>query len=180
MEGQSLGTTIALFVLAAMYPPFKSRTILREKASTSAFTLVEVMVAVCLLGLLAAGSIWALSQANNYATVERLNTGAESVAQNQIDKLMTESPFNPQDSATPVDWTIGTTSPAVPPIIYSESSAIDPHTITGQMTTTVVKYVTPLISGTDLNIYTAVVTVTFTYRGKQYQVQLNAMRASDV
>jgi prepilin-type N-terminal cleavage/methylation domain-containing protein len=36
------------------------------------FTLVEVLVATVLLGLLSGSSIWALSQANNYASIARL------------------------------------------------------------------------------------------------------------
>ena len=34
--------------------------------------------------------------------------------------------------------------------------------------------------GQNLNLYSATVVVTYTYRSKVYRVQLNAMRASDV
>ena len=60
------------------------------------FTLIELLVATALLGLLAGSAIWALTQANNYASIARLYTGAETAAQNQIDLILTESPFNPQ------------------------------------------------------------------------------------
>ena len=62
------------------------------------FTIVEVMVAVTLLGLLAGGALWTLAQANNYASIARLYTGAETAAQNQIDYLLSDSPFNPQNN----------------------------------------------------------------------------------
>ena len=46
------------------------------------------------------------------------------------------------------------------------------------MTTTVAKV--PPINGIDLNLYSATVVINYTYRSKNYRVQLNAMRASDV
>jgi len=47
------------------------------------------------------------------------------------------------------------------------------------MVTTVTKNAVT-VNGTDLNLYSATVVVTYTYRSKSYRVQLNAMRASDV
>jgi prepilin-type N-terminal cleavage/methylation domain-containing protein len=155
------------------------------------FTLAEVLIATTLLGLVAAGSIWALAQANNYAAISRLYTGAETVAQNQIDLILTDGPFNPQNNPPeiPTALTVGSScigSGCVPastvpgPTIYSEPAGADgsTHSVIGTMATTVTKV--PPINGTDLNLYSATVVVTFTYRSKQYRVQLNAMRASDV
>lgn len=156
-------------------------------ANTSrlAFTLVEVLVAVALLGLLAGGSLWALSQANNYASISRLYTGAETAAQNQIDFLLSDSPFNPQNNewGTKSEWKVGSTTLLPVPVIYSEPDANGAfsHTIVGSLTTSVVK-VTNVTgpAGVDLNLYSATVVVTYTFRGKPYRVQFNAMRASDV
>ena len=76
------------------------------------FTLIELLVTTALLGLLAGSAIWALTQANNYASIARLYTGAETAAQNQIDLILTESPFNPQSSPPqiPVPLTLGTSA----------------------------------------------------------------------
>src|SRR5476649_167950 len=83
--------TVAMYQLAENSPKPKG-------AGRLGFTLVEVLVATALLGLLAGSAIWALTQANNYASIARLYTGAETAAQNQIDFLLTDGPFNPQDS----------------------------------------------------------------------------------
>jgi prepilin-type N-terminal cleavage/methylation domain-containing protein len=143
------------------------------------FTLVEVMVATALLGLMAGSAIWALSQANNYASIARLYTGAENAAQNQIDLILTDSPFNPQSSPpeVPVELQVGA-SAAQTVTIYTDPSNLL-AIITGQMVTTVTKN-TITVNGIDLNLYSASVVVTYTFRSKPYRVQLNAMRASDV
>ncbi len=148
----------------------------------SGFTLIELLVATALLGLLAGSAIWALTQANNYASIARLYTGAETAAQNQIDLILTESPFNPQTTPPqiPPPLTLGT-SAAQTVTLYSEPSGAggQTHTVTGQMVTTVVSN-NVVTQGQNLNLYSATVVVTYTYRSKVYRVQLNAMRASDV
>ena len=147
-----------------------------------AFTLVEVLVATTLLGLLAASSIWALTQANNYASISRLYTGAETVAQNRIDYLLSDAPFNPQSGelGSTNEWAVGGAVQAGV-VIYTEPSgtAGQTHAVLGTVTTTVKS--NPVVTkGQDLNLYSATVLVTYTFRGKSYSVQLNAMRASDV
>ena len=149
------------------------------------FTLVEILVAVTLLGLLAGGSLWALAQANNYASIARLYTGAETAAQNQIDFLLSDSPFNPQNGewGTKDEWKVGSTILLPAPVVYSEPGPNGgfSHSITGNLTTSVVKIINVTgPAGVDLNVYSATVVVTYSFRGKPYRVQLNAMRASDV
>jgi prepilin-type N-terminal cleavage/methylation domain-containing protein len=146
------------------------------------FTLIELLVATALLGLLAGSAIWALTQANNYASIARLYTGAETAAQNQIDLILTESPFNPQANPpqVPAPLALGT-SAAQTVTIYTEPAGAggQTHTVTGQMVTTVTAN-NLVTQGQNLNLYSATVVVTYTYRSKNYRVQLNAMRASDV
>jgi prepilin-type N-terminal cleavage/methylation domain-containing protein len=155
---------------------------LHSHTGTRGFTLVEVLVAAALLGIVAASSIWALTQANNYAAISRLYTGAETAAQNQVDYLMSDSPFNPQSSeyGTTNEWTLGTGT-AQTVTIYSDpaGAAGKALTITGQMVTTV-KDTGLTTASQGLNLYYATVIVTYTFRSKTYTVQLNAMRASDV
>ena len=160
-----------------------SKQRLRLKSGENhAFTLIELLVATALLGLLAGSAIWALTQANNYASIARLYTGAETAAQNQIDLILTESPFNPQANPPqiPAPLTLGT-SAAQTVTLYNEPAGAggQTHTVTGQMVTTVVSN-NVVTQGQNLNLYSATVVVTYTYRSKTYRVQLNAMRASDV
>ena len=164
-----------------MYPLTKHSRI-SPGGLRSGFTLIEVLVATALLGLLAGSAIWALTQANNYASIARLYTGAETAAQNQIDLILTDSPFNPQNnpSQIPTSLALGIHAPQTV-TIYSEPAGADgqTHAVTGQLVTTVTN--TNLATqGQNLNLYSASVVVTYTYRSKTYRVQLNAMRASDV
>lgn len=144
------------------------------------FTLVEILVAVSLLGIASAGSIWALTQTNQFAFVARLYTGAENVAQNQIDQIMSDGPFNPQSGQIPAVLQSGTQQVQ----IYNEPNPAggQPRVVNGQMTTTVSPVTNTVVNGatTNLNIYSATVVVSYTFRGKVYSVQLNAMRAPDV
>ena len=151
-------------------------------AFRSGFTLLEVLIATSLLGLLAGSSIWALTQANNYASIARLYTGAETAAQSRIDYLLTDSPFNPQSGefGTTNEWAVGT-SGVQTVTIYSEPAGANAqtHAINGQMVTTVTSN-NVVTQSQSLNLYSATVVVTYVYRSKTYRVQLNAMRASDV
>jgi prepilin-type N-terminal cleavage/methylation domain-containing protein len=152
---------------------------------TAGFTLIEVLVATALLGLLAGSALWALTAANNYAAVSRLYTGAETAAQNQIDLVMSDGPFNPQLGQVPPELQLGTTIASPAPVIYSEPNGTNgqAHTVTGTMTTSISKVADPTVTGApgaELNLYSATVTVTFNYRGKLHSVQLNALRSSDI
>ncbi len=139
-------------------------------------------MAVALIGLVAGGAIWALTQANNYASIARLYTGAETAAQNQIDFLLSDTPFNPQSNeyGTANEWTPGTGA-TENVTIYTEPSGANgqTHSVIGQRVTTVTVN-NVITKSQSLNLYSATVVVTYTYRSKTYRVQLNAMRASDV
>ena len=69
----------------------------------AAFSLAEVMVAVGIFGIMASASIVALNQMNNRAFISRCQTGASTVAQNQIDLILSDMPFNPQKNQVPPD-----------------------------------------------------------------------------
>ncbi len=158
--------------------------------ATAAFTLTEVMVACAILALISASIIWGLNQLNYYASVSRLYTAAQTLAQNQIDLILTKAPFNPATSQypTPNVLQIGTyysdpTHPAtlsatqvmVP--IYTDPSSGDP-TVTGTIKTTVLDP-NVAISGTSLNLRQATVVVTYTFRNKTFTVKMDTMRTCD-
>jgi type II secretory pathway pseudopilin PulG len=166
---------------------FQSTTPLTRRRSIEGFTFVEVVVSIALLVMFAGGALWTLTQANSYAALSRLYTGAQVAAQNQVDLIMSKGPFNPQVNQVPTVLggpkplpTGGSTTITEDNIpIYSDPSPTNPRSITGQRVT-VVTDMNQAASGRTLNMYSATVTVSFTYRGKTHQVQLNAIRAADV
>lgn len=149
--------------------------------TVAAFTLAEVMVALGIFGISAAASVAALLRMNNNAALSRLQTGASTVAQNQIDLCLSDSPFNPQKLQVPPALTLGTTetgTSANPTIaVYT-----DPKTgmkVMGWMITEVTDSLTKL-SGSDLNIYKVTVTVNYRFKGRAYSVKMGTLRASDI
>ena len=54
------------------------------------------MVAISLAAIGVATTIAALTKINSIASVARNLSGATTIAQNQIDLLLSDSPFNPQ------------------------------------------------------------------------------------
>ena len=145
---------------------------------SAGFTFAEIIISVSILGIMSGGSIWALAQANNYASVARLYTGAENAAQNKIDEILSEGPFNPQNGEVPAVLALGT-HPTQTVQVYNEPNPAGgtPRIITGQLVTTVSAVNAPGFP--NLNMYAATVVVTYTFRNKNYKVQFNAMRSSD-
>lgn len=147
----------------------------------AAFTLAEVMVALGLFGITAGASVSAMLRMNNNAALSRLQTGASTVAQNQIDLVLSDSPFNPQKSQVPPALTLGTTdagSAAAPTVaVYTDPKS--GMQVKGWMRTEVVNTGATL-SGVALNTYRITVTVNYRFKGRDYTVRMGTMRASDI
>ena len=64
------------------------------------FTLIEIVIALAVLGTMAAGCYIGFNAINEYSVSSRLYTEAQSVCQNQIDLILSKEPFdvttNPQ------------------------------------------------------------------------------------
>jgi prepilin-type N-terminal cleavage/methylation domain-containing protein len=163
---------------------------LRRRRASAAFTLTEVMVACAILALISASIIWGLHQLNYYASVSRLYTAAQTLAQNQIDLVLTKAPYNPTTSQypTPNVLQIGTyySDPTTPNTLYATERTVpiytDPsngnQTVTGSIKTTVVDP-NVAISGNSLNLRQATVVVTYTFRNKTFTVKMDTMRTCD-
>ena len=67
-----------------------------RRTARAAFTFVEALVAISLIGIGVATSLTALLKVNSIAFMGRNATGAQTFAQNEIDKFLSYSPFNPQ------------------------------------------------------------------------------------
>jgi len=144
------------------------------------FTLMEVVMALAVIGTMGAGCYVGFNSLNTYAISSRLYSEAQTAAQNQIDLILSKEPFDPTRNKIPTVLTLGaTTTPNV--FIYK-----DPVTgnvvVTGTMTTTITDLGTSMTfagSTKNLNTYRATVTVTYTYRGKTYNVSMDTMRTGD-
>ena len=77
---------------------------------SAAFTLVEVVSGMAMLGLVAGSIIYGLNQLNHYATVNRLYTAAHTLAQNQIDLILTMGPYDPAGGKYPLPNNCGIAS----------------------------------------------------------------------
>lgn len=153
------------------------------RRNLAAFTLAEITVAIGLFGIIAGSSVSALLRMNTNAALCRLQTGASTVAQNQIDLILSDAPFNPQYSQVPPELTLGANNPTNAGTSTNPTVAIytDPSTgikVLGWMTTEVTDTKTKL-NGNVLYVYQATVTVSYYYKGRPYSVQMSTMRASD-
>lgn len=162
-----------------------------RRPDRSGFTVVEVMAGIAVLGLVVGAGFFGLMQLNNYASVNRLYTAAQTLAQNQIDLILTKAPYDPASGQYPTPNVLQTggyySDPTTPNTLYGSARSVtifkDPTTnnviVTGTIRTDVT---TPAVTvgGTNLNIRQATVTVQYTFHNTTYTVKMDTMRAPDV
>ena len=151
-----------------------------------AFTLVEIVVALLLIGITAGAALWAMTSSNRQAGASRLFTTAQAIAQNHIELVQTDGPFNPQ--ALP--------QPQIPDCLaigsFAKPNAVDPSPVviytdpvnanvivTGSLNIDVSD---PgfVLSGQNLNVRQVTVKLAYNYGGHSYQVKMSTLRASDL
>src|SRR5205085_11317743 len=99
----------------------------------AAFTLVEAMVAISVLGIGLSSTVGALTRFNSIANISRNASGACTAVTNQIDLIQSDSPFNPQKTnqdgtaQIPPELQLGTQNQQKVPVYQ--------HSITGVMDT---------------------------------------------
>lgn len=153
---------------------------LRVKAQAG-FTIVEALFALGGIMLLSAVTYYAFSQMNTFAMSTRLYTTAQAVAQNAIDQILSEGPFDPSQGRVPPELAIGTHTPQTA-FIYT-----DPDTgqviVSGLLTTTITDTGATMTDANgnvaNMNIYKATAEVTYTFRGKNYRVAVDTLRTAD-
>ena len=155
---------------------------MRLNPSQKAFTLVEVIVAISLAGIGVATTVAALTKINSIACIARNMSGATTLAQNQIDLLLSDSPFNPQKNnpdgtiMVPPELTVGTHVTNNVPIYKEPTTGV----IVSGTLTTVVTDISATYNGFVIPIYQASVTITYTYLTRNYSVSMNTTRTSDI
>ncbi len=148
---------------------------IRSEKRNSGFTFAEVLFSMAVLAIVAAAVISLLLQMNTYAMVARLKTLAGTIALNQIELVYTDAPFSPPDEQVPVELTLG--SQTAPVIIYDDPNS--ETTVEGTMTT-VVEDPGYWQNGFNLNLRRITVTVSYSFRNRNYSVTMHSVRTSDV
>jgi len=141
---------------------------------------MEVVMALAVVGTMGAGCYVGFNSLNTYAISSRLYSEAQTAAQNQIDLILSKEPFDPANSKIPTVLTLGATT--TPNVFVYKDPVSGNVVVTGTMTTTVTDVgATMTFAGStkNLNTYRATVTVTYTYRGKTYNVSMDTMRTGD-
>src|SRR2546421_3264993 len=152
----------------------------RRHGSKRAFTLMEVVMALAVVGTMGAGCYVGFNSLNTYAISSRLYSEAQTAAQNQIDLILSKEPFDPVNNKIPTVLTLGTTT--TPNVFVYKDPVSGNVVVTGTMTTTVTDLGTTMTfagSTKNLNTRRATVTVTYTYRDKTYNVSMDTMRTGD-
>jgi prepilin-type N-terminal cleavage/methylation domain-containing protein len=139
--------------------------------SRSGFTLVEVVVAIALIGVGLSTTIGALTKFNAFASESRNATGAYAAAMNQIDAIQSDTPFNPAAGQIPAVLTLGIQTPEAVKIYEDAENNV---VVTGTRTTTVAD-----VSAGGPTLYHATVTVSYTYLNRNYTFSMETLRASD-
>ena len=154
----------------------------RRPVPQAAFTLVEIVIALAVLGTMAAGCYIGFNAVNEYSVSSRLYTEAQSVCQNQIDLILSKEPFdvttNPQK--IPSVLALGTTT--TPNVFIYQDPVSGKVVVTGTMTATVTDMGSTMsFAGTNanLNVRRATVTVSYTLHNRNYSVSMDTMRTAD-
>ena len=168
--------------------------------STGAFTLVELIVATTVIGLVAGSSIYALLDANRFAATQRVRTAAKAACQERIDQALT-TPYSPPD-ALPALFTTAGSIPAPNGNPDRGTQTVDSLSPAGQL----LKSSEPIslyfaqddeqkdqshaqvqatrttrvsLSDATLGLVRVWVRVDYTFRGKTYAYEMYVVRAPD-
>jgi type II secretory pathway pseudopilin PulG len=160
----------------------------RKAKRYAAFTLAEVTMALAVIGTMGAGAYVGFNSLNAYAISSRLYSEAQTCAQNQIDLILSKEPFDPTNNKVPavlggqVLAANASTTVTTPNVFVYTDPVVGSAVVTGTMTTVVTNPGSTMnFTGvnTNLNTYRATVTVSYTYRGKDYVVSMDTMRTAD-
>lgn len=142
------------------------------------FTLIEVAVAVAVISIFVAGAVLALVQMNRYAAISRLQTLAQALAQQRVDEILSTQWILGQPR--PAALNAGTRTDANLPL---NNDPLNSQTGLSSLFTDldVAVNATRVSEITDLSARQcrAVVTVTYNFRNRPYQIRLSTLRATD-
>ncbi|MEP6669920.1 MAG: hypothetical protein ABJF10_12250 [Chthoniobacter sp.] len=149
-----------------------------RRRKTLAFTLTEVVIAASILALFIVGSLSAMAQINRWATAARLRTLATALVQQKIDEVLT-TPWSVL-STTPTVLTAGTTTETKLPLnndaFNSQAGLSSAFT---NLDVQVIDTRTTVITSISTHVIRALVSVNYTYRGKNTTITMTTLRTTD-
>lgn len=145
--------------------------------SVHGFTLLELTIALAMFALFASGAVISMTQVNRHAAATRLRTLALGVAQQRIDEVLT----TPWSSANrPAVLMPGTrTDNGIPLNNDSTNSQAGLSSAFTNLDTQVNATRVTAITDVLPRKARAVVTVTYSYRNRTYNISLTTLRAID-
>ncbi len=152
----------------------------KNGSSKHAFTLMEVIMALAVLGTMGAGAYVGFNSINTYAISSRLFSEAQTCAQNQIDLILSKEPFDPANNKIPSVLALGTTT--TQNVFVYQDPVSGSIVVTGKMDTTISDTGSTMTfagSTDNLNVRRATVTVSYTYRNTNYSVTMDTARTAD-
>jgi len=159
-----------------VHEPERFLTIRRRRAR--GFTLPEVIIAGTILALFIVGAVSTMAQINRWATAARLRTLALSLVQQKIDEVLT-TPWSAL-STTPTVLTAGTTTETKLPLNNDPfNSATGLSSAFTNLDVQVIDTRTTVITSISTHMVRALVTVSYTYRGRNYSISMTTLRTTD-
>src|SRR5712664_2624449 len=153
-----------------------------RRSRQNGFTLMEVVMALAVIGTMGAGCYVGFNSLNTYAVSSRLYSEAQTAAQNQIDLILSAEPFDVMitpkrvppalcmvalDAGGNCNESAGTTGPfttTTPNISIYEDPVSGNVVVTGTMATTVTDNGSTMnFAGTNANLNIRRATVTVSY-----------------
>ena len=118
--------------------------------SRAAFTLVEIVIALAVLGVMSAGCYIGFNAINTYAVTSRLYSEAQTAAQNQIDLILSREPFDISAA-----YVSGSFNPALArvPIEVMTTAELDALAASGVAFPTAAPTATPAVSSSYYPYY---------------------------
>ena len=158
------------------------RCIHRTARLRAGFTLIEIVIALAVLGTMAAGVYIGFNAINAYSVSSRLYSEAQTVCQNQIDLILSKDPFDVTTTPQKIPAVLALGETVTPNVFIYQDPVSGKVIVTGTMTTNVSDANLSMdFAGatSNLNVRRATVTVSYTFRDKNYSVSMDTLRTAN-
>lgn len=158
------------------------RCIPRPALLRGGFTLIEIVIALAVLGTMAGGCYIGFNTINQYSVSSRLYSEAQAVCQNQIDLILSKEPFDVTTTPQKIPTILALGTTTTPNVFIYRDPVSGKVVVTGNMTTTISDLgATMSFAGTtaNLNVRKATVTVSYTFRSRNYSVSMDTLRTAN-